>query len=189
MIASVTRLPMITNRKLVALVDPATNQDQIDWQRSALVGGLMPAELHHRRGQQDIRSERAGGPPDGDPADPQGERHQHEQHDRPARQLAARQQVQAVFRRAAAAATGPRGASSTTAAPAAQLSRHRCRRLHSGCNNSKHCAPPARSPTTSTTPSGSRSCPICSRIPAFATPADGLPHKLRVSTSECIGST
>ena len=42
-IASVTRLPMITNRKLVALVDPATNQYQIDWERSALVGGMMPA--------------------------------------------------------------------------------------------------------------------------------------------------
>ncbi|WP_137148915.1 SHOCT domain-containing protein [Mycolicibacterium sp. CR10] len=42
-IASVSRLPMITNRKLVALVDPATNEYQIDWQRSALVGGLMPA--------------------------------------------------------------------------------------------------------------------------------------------------
>ncbi len=42
-IASITRLPMITNRKLVALVDPATNQYQIDWERSALVGGLLPA--------------------------------------------------------------------------------------------------------------------------------------------------
>ncbi len=42
-IASVSRLPMITSRKLVALVDPATNDYQIDWERSALVSGLMPA--------------------------------------------------------------------------------------------------------------------------------------------------
>lgn len=42
-VASVSRLPMITSRKLVALVDPATNDYQIDWDRSALVGGLMPA--------------------------------------------------------------------------------------------------------------------------------------------------
>jgi hypothetical protein len=42
-VASVSRLPMITSRKLVALVDPATNEYQIDWQRSALVSGLMPA--------------------------------------------------------------------------------------------------------------------------------------------------
>ena len=42
-IASIARLPMITNRKLVALVDPATNEYQIDWERSALVGGVMPA--------------------------------------------------------------------------------------------------------------------------------------------------
>ncbi len=42
-IASVARLPMITNRRLVALVDPATGEYQIDWGRSALVSGLMPA--------------------------------------------------------------------------------------------------------------------------------------------------
>ncbi|GAB7072018.1 SHOCT domain-containing protein [Mycobacterium hodleri] len=44
-IASVTRLPLITGRKLVVLVDPATNEYQIDWNRSALVGGMMPAEF------------------------------------------------------------------------------------------------------------------------------------------------
>jgi hypothetical protein len=44
-IASITRLPMITNRKLVALVDPTTNEYQIDWERSALVGGVMPANF------------------------------------------------------------------------------------------------------------------------------------------------
>jgi hypothetical protein len=42
-VASVSRLPMITNRTLVAIVDPATNEFQIDWERSGLVGGLMPA--------------------------------------------------------------------------------------------------------------------------------------------------
>ncbi|OBI81930.1 SHOCT domain-containing protein [Mycobacterium sp. E740] len=42
-IASIARFPMITNRKLVALVDPMTNEYQIDWERSALVSGLMPA--------------------------------------------------------------------------------------------------------------------------------------------------
>lgn len=44
-IASVTRLPLITGRKLVVLVDPDTNQYQIDWNRSALVGGMMPAQF------------------------------------------------------------------------------------------------------------------------------------------------
>ncbi|MGW4099006.1 SHOCT domain-containing protein [Mycobacterium sp. NPDC004974] len=42
-LASVSRLPMITNRKLVALVDPTTNEYRIDWERSSLVSGLMPA--------------------------------------------------------------------------------------------------------------------------------------------------
>jgi hypothetical protein len=44
-IASVTRLPMITSRKLVVLVDPATNQYEIDWNRSALVAGMVPAQF------------------------------------------------------------------------------------------------------------------------------------------------
>lgn len=44
-LASVTRLPLITGRKLVALVDPATNRYQIDWQRSALISGTVPAQF------------------------------------------------------------------------------------------------------------------------------------------------
>jgi hypothetical protein len=44
-IASISRLPMITNRRLVALVDPTTNEYQIDWERSGLVSGLMPANF------------------------------------------------------------------------------------------------------------------------------------------------
>ncbi|MHC9296764.1 SHOCT domain-containing protein [Mycobacterium sp. LTG2003] len=42
-IASVTRLPMITNRRLVAIVDPTTHEYRIDWERSSLISGLMPA--------------------------------------------------------------------------------------------------------------------------------------------------
>lgn len=44
-IASITRLPMITGRKLAVLVDPATNNYQIDWQRSALLNGMVPAQF------------------------------------------------------------------------------------------------------------------------------------------------
>ena len=44
-LASVSRLPMITGRKLVLLVDPSTNQYQIDWNRSALVVGMVPAQF------------------------------------------------------------------------------------------------------------------------------------------------
>lgn len=43
--ASVTRMGNLTSRKLVVLVDPATNDYQIDWQRSALVNGLVPAQF------------------------------------------------------------------------------------------------------------------------------------------------
>ncbi|OBK70549.1 SHOCT domain-containing protein [Mycobacterium sp. 1274761.0] len=42
-IASVTRLGNLTSRKLVVLVDPVTQQYQIDWERSALINGLVPA--------------------------------------------------------------------------------------------------------------------------------------------------
>jgi hypothetical protein len=44
-IASVSRLGNITSRKLVVLVDPATQQYRIDWERSALVNGLVPAQF------------------------------------------------------------------------------------------------------------------------------------------------
>jgi hypothetical protein len=44
-VASISRLPMITNRKLVALVDPTTSEYQIDWERSALISGMMPANF------------------------------------------------------------------------------------------------------------------------------------------------
>lgn len=48
--ASVTRLPMITGRKLVVVVDPMTNEYHIDWERSALVSGLMPATFSVAQG-------------------------------------------------------------------------------------------------------------------------------------------
>ena len=44
-IANVTRLGNLTARKLVVLVDPTTQQYQIDWERSALVNGLVPAQF------------------------------------------------------------------------------------------------------------------------------------------------
>jgi hypothetical protein len=42
-IADVTRLAMLTSRRLAVLVDPATSQFQIDWERSALISGQAPA--------------------------------------------------------------------------------------------------------------------------------------------------
>jgi hypothetical protein len=44
-IASISRLPMITSRRLVAFVDPTTSEYKIDWERSALVSGMMPANF------------------------------------------------------------------------------------------------------------------------------------------------
>ena len=44
-IASVTRLGNLTARKLVVLVSPVTHEYQIDWERSALVNGLVPAQF------------------------------------------------------------------------------------------------------------------------------------------------
>jgi hypothetical protein len=43
--AQVTRMGNFSKGRLVVLVDPATNKYQIDWQRSALVNGLVPAEI------------------------------------------------------------------------------------------------------------------------------------------------
>jgi hypothetical protein len=44
-LASMSRMPSITGRRLVVLVDPSNNSFQIDWDRSALVNGLMPAQF------------------------------------------------------------------------------------------------------------------------------------------------
>jgi hypothetical protein len=44
-IANVTRMGNFNARKLVVLVDPATHDYQIDWERSALVNGLVPAQF------------------------------------------------------------------------------------------------------------------------------------------------
>jgi hypothetical protein len=44
-IASVTRLGNLTARKLVVLVNPTTQEYQIDWERSALINGLVPAQF------------------------------------------------------------------------------------------------------------------------------------------------
>ena len=118
-IASVTRLPMITNRKLVVLVDPATNQYQIDWERSALVGGLMPAQFtlaednktYDLSGQSGPLMEilqilKANGIGMGNMVDLRAN-------------PAARQQVQAVVRRAAAAQQTPAAPAPAAAAPGA----------------------------------------------------------------------
>ena len=42
-IGSMIRVPNVTARKLVMLVDPATHEYQIDWERSSLINGLVPA--------------------------------------------------------------------------------------------------------------------------------------------------
>ncbi|MGW0161148.1 SHOCT domain-containing protein [Mycobacterium sp. NPDC003323] len=42
-IARVDRLAMLNARRLVVLVDPTTNKFQIDWNRSSLINGLTPA--------------------------------------------------------------------------------------------------------------------------------------------------
>jgi hypothetical protein len=44
-IANVTRMGNFSARKLVVLVDSTTHDYQIDWERSALVNGLVPAQF------------------------------------------------------------------------------------------------------------------------------------------------
>jgi hypothetical protein len=44
-IASVTRLGNLNARKVMVLVDPTTGKHRIDWERSALVNGLVPAQF------------------------------------------------------------------------------------------------------------------------------------------------
>ena len=165
-IASITRLPMITNRKLVALVDPDHHavSDRLGPKR---FGQWRDAgDLHDRRGQQDLRPQRTGRAADGDPADPQGQQHRPEQHDRSALESggpptgAGRRAAcggRSRLRRSCGRHRGrrPRRRSMPP--------RRRNRRRRSGCRNWRRCAPPARSPTTNTRPSVSRSSPTCRR--------------------------
>jgi hypothetical protein len=44
--AGVARLGSLTARKVVVVVDPATQEYRIDWERSALVNGLVPAQFN-----------------------------------------------------------------------------------------------------------------------------------------------
>lgn len=44
-IASVTRMGNLNARKVVVLVNPTTQEYRIDWERSALVNGLVPAQF------------------------------------------------------------------------------------------------------------------------------------------------
>ena len=72
-LAQATRMPILSRGHVVVLVDPATSEYQIDWSRSALVSGMVPAQLRTaRRGQQDLRPVRPSESVDGDHADPQG---------------------------------------------------------------------------------------------------------------------
>lgn len=118
-IASIARLPMIMNRKLVAIVDPATNEYQIDWDRSGLVSGMMPANFtiaednrtYDLTGQAEPLMEilhilKANGI---------GLNNMIDLRSNPA----ARQQVQAVVRRAAATQPTPAAPAPAAAPPAA----------------------------------------------------------------------
>jgi hypothetical protein len=118
-IAKISRQPMITNRNLVALVDPSTNEYQIDWERSALVAGVMPANFtieednrtYDLSGQAGPLMEilqilRANGIGLNSMTDLRAN-------------PAARQQVQAVVRRAAAAQQAPAAPGAAAGAPAA----------------------------------------------------------------------
>lgn len=152
-IASMPRLPMITNRNLAALVDPSTNEYQIDWERSSLVIGLMSATFtlaeenrsYDLTGQAESLMEilRILKPHRIDMNNMIDLRSN----------PVARQQVQAVVRHAAARQTPP--APQAPAAPEPPFA--------DDSKNSKPFVPPPLSRTTSAPPSASRSLPSCSQ--------------------------
>ncbi|WP_057003257.1 SHOCT domain-containing protein [Mycobacterium kyorinense] len=116
-IASVTRLGNITARKVVVLVDPATQEYQIDWERGALVNGLVPAQFtvsednttYDLSGQAGPLMEilqvlKANGVPVNRMVDVRSN-------------PVLRQQIQAVVRRAASQATQPAAAAAPAGGP------------------------------------------------------------------------
>lgn len=116
-LASVSRLPMLTGRKLVVLVDPATNKFHIDWQRSALVSGMMPVRLTSEQDGRTYDLTGRAGPimdilqilkANGVPLDGMADLRSNP---------AVRQQVMDVVRRATAAEREPAAAPAAAAAP------------------------------------------------------------------------
>jgi hypothetical protein len=117
-VASIARLPMITHRKLVALVDPATNEYQIDWERSSLVCGLMPATFTIAEDNQSYDLTGQTGPLMAILQILKGHNIGMNNMIDLQSNPAARQQVQAVVRRAAAQQAPPAPAASSPAAVA-----------------------------------------------------------------------
>jgi hypothetical protein len=115
-LANVTRLGNLTARKLVVLVNPTTQEYRIDWERSALVNGLVPAQFTLA---EDNRTYDLSGQ-----AGPLMEILQIlKANNIPLNRMvdirsnpALRQQVQAVVRRAAEAQTAPAGVAAPVAA-------------------------------------------------------------------------
>ena len=48
MASSPTRMQILNAHKLVALVDPVTQKYEIDWNASALIAGVVPAQFNLR---------------------------------------------------------------------------------------------------------------------------------------------
>ncbi len=120
-------------------------------------------DLHHRRGQQDLRPQRTGRAADGDLANPQGQQHRPEQHDRSARQSGG-PPTGAGSRSARCGSPSTCSACAGSSLPRRRrsLPRPPNRRPRNACRSWKHFVQRGRSRTTSTRPSVSRSWPISS---------------------------
>ena len=169
-IASIPRMPLITARYLAVLVDPATNKFQIDWQRSALVAGIAPAQF---RSDEDgktydltgraepvmeiLRILRANQVPSDGSVDLRSN-------------PAVRQQAMAVVRRAAASASTPAPPAAAPVVPVAPAAQ-RLQEL-------ERCMRWAPSPSRNTPPNALRSSPSCSRRTAGRELIERVPIRL-----------
>ena len=166
MASSPTRMQILNAHKLVALVEPRTQKYEIDWNASALIAGVVPAQFtlaednktYDLRGQAGPLMEimqilRANDVPMNGTIDIRSN-------------PVVRQQVMAVVRQP------PRDSPRRPLPPhrrrprprRRRMCRQRCRRCRkpprrSGCRSSRRCARPVRSPRRSTRRSGSRSSP------------------------------
>ena len=158
---------MITNRKLVALVDPATNQYQIDWERSGLVSGMMPATFTIAEDNKTYDLTGQTGPL------------MEILQILKANNIGMNNMIDLRSKPAARAAGAGRGAPRRRRPPSRPLPHRRepppraltwRRRWHlsrlprNACRSWRPCVPPGRSPTPNTPPSGSRSFRSCNQF-------------------------
>ncbi len=158
-IASVTRLGNLNARKVVVLVNPTTSEYRIDWERSALVNGLVPAQFTVAEDNKTYDLSGQAGPLMEILQILKANNVALNQMVDIRSNPALRAQIQAVVRRAVDQQARPRSRRRPRRPRRRRSSRRPNRRSPRGCRSCRICTPAGRSPTPNTPAGARRSSP------------------------------